>query len=121
MKPSPAPTPAPLPPVPSDAPPTRPTRVDYFLMLLGFALSFYLVELSGYQAREPEHAPAGLAPSVLRPLPTLLFLQVGPVLFWPVFYTTQRLAGRPAALTPGEWLWGVAWLTTVALVVWVGW
>src|SRR5207253_2405473 len=54
-------------------------------------------------------------------LPALLFLPLGVILLWPLFYTTQRLLGRPQHLTAGEWLWGVAWLLTLALGGWIAW
>ncbi len=101
------------------APP--PTRLDFFLIFLGVALSLYLVELAGYQTAKLEHAPAEVPAEVLKVLPTLPFLPLGVQLFWPVFYTGQRLRGRPATLSPAEWLWGVAWLASLALVVWVVW
>lgn len=108
--------------VPAAPPPAlRPSRLDYFLILLGCALSLYLVELSGYQAHEAEDAALHVPLYVQRLLPRLLFLPLGILLFWPVFYGTQRILGRPQALTLGEWLWGVAWLAAVALVTWIAW
>jgi hypothetical protein len=112
---SPPPTSTPVAPPPA----LRPTRLDYFLILLGVALSLALAELSGYQARIPHNAPEWVPDIVCRLLPTFLFLPLGVVLFWPVFYITQRVLGRPQALTLGEWLWGVAWLGAVSLVVWI--
>jgi hypothetical protein len=124
--------------VPAAPPPAlRPTRLDYVLILLGLAVSLCLLEMSSHQdhpqqppadnvprassalLRLPENAPDYVPPYVLRVLPTLLFLPLGVLLFWPVFYITQRILGRPQALTLGEWLWGVAWLATVALVAWI--
>ena len=107
--------PAGLPPV------SRPTFLDYFLILLGCALSLYLVELSGSLAKVPQNTPDFVPVIARNLLPTLLFLPLGMLLFWPVFYTTQWLAGRPQALTAGEWLWGFAWLGAVGLVTWIGW
>src|SRR5262249_45706156 len=42
-------------------------------------------------------------------------------LLWPVFYTVQKMVGRPQALSAGEWLWGVTWLGTLLLAIWVIW
>src|SRR5262245_41420179 len=101
------------PPAPAAAAPTtppllRPTAVDYFLIVTGFALSFYLARLSGYQAAGAESIVEPNPAEFRHVLPTLVFLTLGPLLLWPVFYGTQRLVGRPQALAPGEWLWGVA-------------
>jgi hypothetical protein len=100
---------------------TRPSWLDYFLILAGMASSLLLTEWSGFQAVETAQTPELVRKLLLRHLPALLFLPLGILLFWPVFYGTQRLAGRPQHLTAGEWLWGVAWLGAVAFIAWIVW
>src|SRR5262249_22827588 len=58
---------------------------------------------------------------LLASLPHMLFLPVGVLLLWPLFYLTQRLAGRTQPLSAGEWLWGVAWLGVLVLTAWILW
>jgi hypothetical protein len=100
------------------APVSRPTWLDYLFMLVGCGVSLFLAELSGLRA-------VSLSPTIdpawLRILPALLLLPVGILLLWPLFYTTQRVVGRPQHLTIGEWLWGVAWLLVLALTTWIVW
>lgn len=100
---------------------SRPRFLDYFLMFCGVGLSLWLAELSGFQAQPTASTPPEIPLTALKLLPLLLFLPLGVVLFWPVFYTTQRIFGRPLSLTAGEWLWGVSWLITVALTTWIVW
>ncbi len=97
---------------------SRPGLVDYFLILAGCGLSLLLVEWSGLQAAPPGE---GAATAVWKILAYLLFLPQGMLLGWPLFFATQRLAGREQALSAGEWVWGVAWLGSVALVTWICW
>lgn len=54
-------------------------------------------------------------------LPQLLFLPMGVVLFWPVFFAVQRMFGRELGMTLGEWLWGVAWLGHLFFAIWFFW
>jgi hypothetical protein len=99
----------------------RPAWLDYLLMLFGCGLSLFLTELSGLRAVQRGAVPPALGPALLAVLPALLLLPVGILLLWPLFYTTQRLRGRPPGLSAGEWLWGLAWLFAVALCGWVAW
>jgi hypothetical protein len=114
---------APLPGRPKAGPPAflvRPTGLDFFLMLVGCALSLLLTDLGGFRAGPTETTPSGVL-FLRRSLPYLLFLPAGILLLWPLFYLTQRLAGRQQALTVGEWLWFVAWLGALLLAGWVAW
>jgi hypothetical protein len=103
------------------APGPQPTWLDYLLILCGCGLSLFLTQLSALRAVGGEELPSSLGPPLLTILPELLLLPVGIVLCWPVFYTAQRVRGRPHGLTSGEWLWGVAWLLAVALTTWIVW
>jgi len=100
---------------------SRPTWLDFFLILVGCAASLVLTDWSGFHAHETRQTPELARRLLLGHLPALLFLPLGILLFWPVFYATQRLGGRQPHLTAGEWLWGVAWLGALALTVWIAW
>jgi hypothetical protein len=95
--------------------------MDYFLIFLGVAFSIFLTQISGPRPMPKPETPPWVAETIFPILPALLGLPQGVVLFWPLFYCIQRLVGRPQALTAAEWLWGVAWLGTVLLVVWAFW
>jgi hypothetical protein len=99
---------------------SRPLWFDFFLILLGCSLSHFLADLSQFRAEPTDETPAGILP-LLPSLPRLLFLPLGVLLFWPIFYLTQRIAGRKQAFSAGEWLWGVAWLGAVLLTIWIVW
>jgi hypothetical protein len=102
------------------APVSRPTGVDYFLILAGCSLSLFLAQMCKPTPHAHSHAPAWVVESL--PLLTLmLLLPQGIILLWPLFYSLQRLKGRPQALSAGEWLWGFAWLGTVLLTGWTLW
>jgi hypothetical protein len=122
------------------APVSRPTGVDYFLILAGCCLSLLLANVSRPVPKPNSDAPAWVKETLLeppldlqikelfgdhhRPLPVLtllLLLPEGIILLWPVFYTLQLIQGRPQALSAGEWLWGFAWLGTVLLTGWTLW
>jgi hypothetical protein len=110
----------------------RPNWFDFLLILLGCALSLLLTDLSGFRAVPGESTPAWLgeplrssSPDVQRTLlgllPYLLFLPLGILLLWPLFYFKQRLGGRTQGPTAGEWLWGLTWLGAVLLTTWILW
>jgi hypothetical protein len=97
----------------------RPTLFDFCCILLGFAISLILSSWSGLRASATPATPEAVATHLLRFLTALLFLPVGVLLFWPLFYFTQWLRGRGEPLTSGEWLWGAAWLGVLPLTAWV--
>lgn len=82
-------------------------------------LSALLGHLSGLRVETGSHNAWLLAWAQL--FPVFLFVPVGIILLWPVFFATQKLFGRPQGLTSGEWLLGLAWLGAVAMLVWVAW
>lgn len=100
---------------------SRPSWLDFLLILGGTALSLILADWSGLQANETSQTPEFVRRVLLKHLPAMLFLPLGILLLWPVFYGTQRLAGRQPHLSAGEWLCGVAWLGAVVLTVWIAW
>jgi hypothetical protein len=135
------------------APVSRPTGLDYFLILVGCSLSILLAQVSRPVPEPQPDVPGWVVESLLEspldprlnladglagqranlpdlpvdqlrafPVVTLmLLLPQGVILLWPVFYTLQRLRGRPQVLSAGEWLWGFAWLGTILLTAWTLW
>ena len=109
-----------LSPAVSDAT-SRPRFLDYFLILLGSGLSMLLAQMSGLQAHAATEAPDRFLAAFLHIFPALLFLPLGILLWWPVFFTTQKIFGRKQGLTVAEWLWGLSWLVALFLTVWIVW
>jgi hypothetical protein len=108
----------------------RPRWHDFLLILLGITGSLLLTDMSGLKATAGENSPDWLgteqAAILLRHMPDLLFLPVGVLLLWPLFYLNQRIAGRHQPITVGEWLWWVTWVAALAFVglivlAWVVW
>jgi hypothetical protein len=109
----------------------RPKWHDFLLLLLGISGSLLLTDMSGFRAAPGENTPAwwGTEPAavlLLHRLPHLLFLPVGVLLLWPLFYLNQRIAGRHQPITVGEWLGWVTWLAALAFVglivlAWIVW
>ena len=94
---------------------SRPSLLDFFLLLVGCALSFFLFRLPLPFFQEPA---AGLVPAshgLADVLPYLLQLPDGIILLWPFFYLLQLGLGRSRGMTAGEWLWLFAWLGNATL------
>jgi hypothetical protein len=100
---------------PTAAPASRPSLVDFLLLLTGCGLSLFLARLP--LLREPAPRDLTLAAVVVPVLPTLLRLPEGVILFWPLFFLTQLVLGRSQRLTAGEWLWVAAWPGTALVNV----
>src|SRR5208283_3504721 len=98
-----------------------PTWLDFLCILIGILLSLLLVDWSDIEARGTDITPPPVIEHLLHTLPALLFMPVGVLAFWPLFFLTQWLRGREEPLSSGEWLWCVAWLTTLPLVVAIAW
>lgn len=96
---------------------SAPCLLDYLFLFLGVGISALLAKMAGLQMLLPTDPTPGLQ-AVRDVLPTLLFLPVGVILFWPIFYTTQWLRGRRDGLSVGEWLMGLAWLGALAFTAW---
>src|SRR5947209_15815847 len=101
--------------------PSRPTLVDFLLLLAGVSLSAFAAPYSGLRVEPQPDVPPFVPPQLLQALPTFLLLPLGPLLLWPLFYGTQWVLGRRQPLTWGEWLWGISWLGHLLLIGWVAW
>ncbi len=88
---------------------SRPTVVDYLLLLAGGGLSLYLIHLAPLPVTVTGEASAR-AGDFIRFLGGPLRLSEGIILLWPLFFLLQRLLGRSDGLTGGEWLWVLSWL-----------
>lgn len=101
--------------------PSRPRFLDFFLILLGSGLSLLLAELSGLRAGTASESPGRFLAAILHIFPHLLFLPLGILLWWPVFFFTQKVFGRKQPLTVAEWLFGLSWLVALFLTTWMLW
>jgi len=107
------------PPAAALEPPSRPRLFDWLILFAGIGASAYLAKMTGLvMTLPPAIEPNAALQTLLDILPMLLFLPVGVVLCWPIFYATQWVCGRRQSLTMGEWLLGLAWL---AALVFTGW
>jgi hypothetical protein len=105
---------------PGVPPVSRPRFLDYFLILLGGGLSLMLAEMFGLKAGTVA-TPGRFQATLVHVFPHLLFFTLGIILLWPLFFTTQKILGRRQALSIAEWLWGLAWLVSLFLTVWILW
>jgi hypothetical protein len=104
----------------------RPKWFDCVILLIGFAASLLLTRMSGFHVTVGEETSSWwstnrLGAVILDQLPNMLFLPVGVLLFWPVFYLSQWIAGRKQGVTVAEWLWLGVWVAAVALATWIIW
>ena len=97
------------------APPSRPTLVDYFLLLGGFALSLSLLQLGSPLRVEPTEALPEALRDLVPGLAAPMRLPEGIILLWPFFYGIQRVRGRSQGLTSAEWLWVISWIGVALL------
>jgi hypothetical protein len=100
------------PPIPYTS---RPTLVDYWLLLLGCGLSLYLIRTGPMPAEADDSRTDPVLREFVAALPDMMRLPEGVLLLWPVFLALQRVRGRKLGLTFGEWLWVLAWLGTALL------
>ena len=112
QKPAAAP-PAPAPPPPPS--PTYPTLVDYFILLLGFALSVFLSRVGPLPVAAKDFVTAPAVRQVVPYLSDMMRLPEGVLLMWPIFLVVQRVRGRKQGLTSIEWLWIISWLGVAGL------
>jgi hypothetical protein len=94
---------------------SRPSLLDFFLLLVGYALSFFLARLPLPFFPEPATGAIPGTHGAADVLPRLLQLPDGVILLWPFFYLIQLGLGRSRGMTAGEWLWLFAWLGNAAL------
>jgi hypothetical protein len=107
-------------PAPPAAPSSRPSLLDYFLVLAGCGLSHVLLRLDYVKI----NAYSSDTQTTANVLADLLRLAEGVILLWPLFFAIQRVVGRGHGLTAGEWLWVLAWLgnaTLIGLAAWHQW
>src|SRR5438093_614552 len=107
-------------PVVTGKPPSRPGVLDFLFVLCGCGISLLLVEWIGLHTESDEPAPA-IVYSLLKLHPYMLFLPQGILLLWPLLFLTQKIGGREQPLSGGEWLWGLAWLASLAFAGWISW
>jgi hypothetical protein len=104
----------------TSGPASRPTLIDYLLLLAGAGLSLALIKLSPFSV-EPSDAVTQRALRAAIPLlPRLLRLPEGVILLLPLFFATQFVLGRRDSLTAAEWLWLLSWCGTAILTVLAG-
>ena len=95
---------------------SRPTLLDYLLLLLGCGVSLYLVRLGPLWVEPGEHVTNPILYEVVASyLPTAMRLPEGVLLLGPVFFVLQVVLGRRQGPTGAEWLWVLAWLGTALL------
>ena len=102
-------------------PVSRPRTVDFFLIFCGVAVSLLLGEWSGMKTVPPAGSADVALLAFAKVHPYLFFLPLGILLFWPLFYLTQRIVGRQQPLSAGEWLWGLAWMADLVVIGWIVW
>jgi len=95
--------------------PTRPYLLDYCLLLCGFALSLYLMDLHPWPVEAADFVPGRALHVAVEFLPRLTRLPEGVILLFPFFFLPQFVLGRRQEIASGEWLWILAWCGTVAL------
>jgi hypothetical protein len=95
--------------------PTRPYLLDYFLLLVGFGLSLYLIDLSPLAVQPADQITHPALRASVAFLPRLMRLPEGVILLFPVFFVLQKVMLRRQEVTSGEWLWLIAWLGTGGL------
>jgi hypothetical protein len=100
---------------PPPAPPTRPHLLDYFLLLGGFAVSLYLMDLHPWSVQPLDSITSEPWRRIIEFLPRLVRLPEGVILFFPLFFLPQFILGRRFEISTGEWLWIIAWCGTALL------
>ena len=108
-------------PAPPPSPPLRPTFIDYFLLLLGVALSVYLARIAplAVEARDASADPR--LRTAVSYLPDLMRLPEGVLLLGPLFLVVQWARGRKQGLTSIEWLWVLSWFGVAILTGLASW
>lgn len=101
--------------IPIAAAPSRPSVVDYLLLLAGGSLSLYLHSVSPLAVKPHREDWPAAVQELIAFLPAAMRLPEGIVLLGPLFYLTQLARRRAWALTSLEWLWAINWLGVAAL------
>jgi hypothetical protein len=99
----------------TSGPVSRPTVLDYLLLLAGAGLSMYLIDLGPLKVDASDAVTDAALRAAVEFLPRLLRLPEGIILLLPFFYLLQLPLGRRDSLTTGEWLWLLSWFGTGVL------
>ncbi len=102
-------------------PPLPPTLVDYFFLLLGFALSVFLSRAGPLPVAAKAFVTAAPLRQIIPYLSDMMRLPEGVLLLWPVFLLIQRVRGRKQGLTSIEWLWIISWVGVAGLSALTAW
>ena len=102
-------------------PPLRPVFIDYWLIVLGFALSAYLAHIAPLpvEARDPAADPR--LRTAISYLSDLMRVPEGVLLLGPPFLAVQWLRGRRQGLTSIGWLWVLSWFGVAILTGLAAW
>ena len=83
-------------------PPLPPTLVDYFFLLLGFALSVFLSRAGPLPVAAKAFVTAAPLRQIIPYLSDMMRLPEGVLLLWPVFLVIQRCADGNRGLLPSN-------------------
>ncbi len=101
-----------------------PTWFDYFFVFAGCGISLVLVRILNFRAISTQATPDWMMEPLIKVLPEMMFLPVGIIVWWPLFFVAARIRGRSGELSWVEWFWGLLWLLNFFLVgslLWVCW
>ncbi|HVS36315.1 MAG TPA: hypothetical protein VMS17_12160 [Gemmataceae bacterium] len=99
----------------------RATFLDYLLILLGVALSVYLVRIGPLHVEAREAGADLRLRTVVTYLPEFMRLTEGVILIGPLLLAIQWLRGRKQGLTSIEWLCVLSWFGAAILAGLEGW
>jgi hypothetical protein len=89
--------------------------VDYVFLLMGGALSLYLLHIGRLTAEPTPSRSSPALRELVEFLPEVMRLPEGILLMWPAFYLAQLVRRRAEGLTGVEWLWFISWLGVAVL------
>ncbi len=110
-----------VPAAPPPSPPLRPTFIDYFLIVLGFALSAYLARIAPLPVEARDAAADPRLRTAISYLSDFMRLPEGVLLLGPLFLVGQWARGRKQGLTSLEWLWVLSWFGVAILTGLTAW
>jgi hypothetical protein len=83
--------------------------------MVGCSISLLLMHFHPMYVEAGEQVKGEALRDLVAFLPQMMRLPEGILLMWPVFFTMQRVRGRPTAMTAVEWLWVLSWLGVALL------
>jgi hypothetical protein len=101
--------------------PSRPTLVDYVVLLIGCSLSLFLTSFSPLIVKPSHDNWPVILNEFIGFLPAAMRLPEGIVLVGPIFYVSQFVRRRAWGLTSLEWLWAISWLGVAFLAAVAAW